>query len=333
MMRNLIYAFGRIILLLSLLMFGGCDIHEWPDKRYILYPFTLNLDFHSDLSMYEEISYVRNVRSISENSLVGHDVRYLIKAYRMDDMGDVSTFVYTHADVSSLNHDVQLELPEGAYKFLVWTDYVDSKSVNDKYYDTSDFQEIILIDKSNHKGSNEFRDVFRGYSFGEVEGTESTTGIATVTMERPMGKFKFIATDADVFIKTMQNKGSLLNMEDYKVIFRYNYFMPCSYNLVADMTADSWTGMSFESRMFTNLEDQVELGYDYVFVNDNGTTLSVCMEVYDKDGSLLAACSPINVPIVRNKMTKVSGNFLTSKSSGGIQVSTEYEGNFNIEIN
>ena len=75
------------------------------------------------------------------------------------------------------------------------------------------------------------------------------------------------------------------------------------------------------------------LGYDYIFVNGSETTLAISVEVYNRDGELMSSTNPINVPIVRSKMTVVKGEFLTSKATGDITINPGYDGeDYNIEI-
>ena len=47
----------------------------------------------------------------------------------------------------------------------------------------------------------------------------------------------------------------------------------------------------------------------------------------------MSSTNPINVPIVRSKMTVVKGEFLTSKATGGVTINPSYDGDdYNIEI-
>ena len=56
------------------------------------------------------------------------------------------------------------------------------------------------------------------------------------------------------------------------------------------------------------------------------------LEVFDRDGTLLSSTNPIDVPIVRNKLTVVRGHFLTTRASGGIGVVTKFDGEYNYEV-
>ena len=353
-----------------LLAFAGCDVHEFPEERYDKVPFQLHLDFSTEMPLYKEVVYTRSGDTETKGVVARHDIRYTISAYRIDNMRSENrvadtTFVFTRSEISDLNYTANLLLREGTYDFEVWADYVDANSMSDKYYDTREFSEIILANKDEHLGSNDYRDAFRGYATATVINPVYYTGNivnsidhqASVEMKRPMGKFKFVSTDMDVFhtrvAQMMKEKGKLksvsadantkayyeqllqnVNIDDFYVVFRYNAFMPCSYNIFTDKPADSWTGVYFVSPMFpdNNLSEMI-LGFDYIFVNGSETTLSISLEVYNKDGELMSSTNPINVPIVRSKMTVVKGEFLTSKATGGVTINPSYDGDdYNIEI-
>lgn len=346
--------------ILSLLALTGCDVHEFPEEREKLVSYMLHLDFDTEIPLYKEIAYSRN--SESKGLADTHDIRYIVNAYRSDENGRsdsrmaTSTFVLTRPYTSGLNCSVPLELNEGHYTFRVWTDYVDAGSSSDKYYDTRNFAEIILTDRENHPGSNDCREAFRGITTAEVTDNAGQSPM-TVEMKRPMGKFKFVSTDVDAFysrvVKEIMEKRGLsledesesdsrtiydqllksVDITDYKVVFRYNIFMPCAFNMFTDKPADSWTGMSFNSQMHKENESEMNLGFDYIFVNGSETTLSISVEIYNADGELISSSNPVDVPIVRNKLTVVKGAFLTSKASGGVAINPGFDGpDYNIEI-
>ena len=358
-----------LLCLILLLVFVGCDVHEFPEDYGVRVPFLLHLDFSTEMPLYKEILYTRGGET--RESTEPHDIRYIINAYRTDNKRSNNrvadtTFVFSKSDISDLNYTAYLQLPEGTYDFKVWVDYVDAGSTDDKYYDTRDFAEIILADKGNHSGSNDYRDAFRGYASATVTNPDYYTGSivdsinnqATVEMQRPMGKFKFVSTDVELFLirvaQRLSEKGvnimpigdnnhisqamyeqllQRIDLEGFKIIFRYNLFMPCSFNMFTDRPADSWTGVSFVSPMFIEGEYEMNMGYDYIFVNGSETTVNVSLEVRNKAGELIASSIPFDVPIVRSKLTIVKGNFLTTKATGGVSINPGYEGkDFDIDI-
>lgn len=191
-----------------------------------------------------------------------------------------------------------------------------------------------------------------------------------VEMKRPMAKFKFQATDVVKFLeeearraaargdadpnaaeaendKDGGSKGSdsksptdssstqdaygRINTGDYRVLFRYSGFVPCSFNMFTNRPADAWTGLTFEGRMTQLDKDNAELGFDYVFVNGHESSVTVSVEIYDRDGTLLSRSQPISVPLVRNKVTIVRGKFLTVKAEGGVSIDADFDGEYNYE--
>jgi hypothetical protein len=103
--------------------------------------------------------------------------------------------------------------------------------------------------------------------------------------------------------------------------------------MFTDKPADAWTGIAYTSTMRVEGDKAVLLGYDYIFVNGSETTLSISVEVYDKDGELMSSSNPVLVPIVRNKLTVVKGSFLTTLASGGVAINPSFAGDdYNVQI-
>lgn len=318
---------------------GSCDVHQWPEYREMT--FVLHLDFETAMPLYKEITYTRGV-SISRSSPASCDIRYIVNAYPVGESRTTSArrFVFTKPYDGELDHTVSLDLDEGTWEIYVWTDYVAPGAQADKFYNTSDFSNIIYYDKDAYVGSDDCREAFRGNTTVTLvhpdrvsENGQEPISEATVSMIRPMGRFEFIATDVKEFMTRLAAMTRSENIDDFRAIFRYNAFMPCSYNMFTDKPSDSWTGMSFDSRMGLDEEDNMLLGFDYVLVNGNETQMNINIEIYDSDGTLLSITRAVEVPIVRNKLTIVRGEFLTADASGGVAINPGYEGDdFNVEI-
>ena len=353
-MKFLIYIKGVLLTILLSLTVASCAVHEWPEELPPeIVPFMLHLNFDTAMPIYEEIDY-SNTRGEEEKLK-----RYIIGVYPYDKAGNPTrvadtVIVFTKPSEDEYNHSLLLNIPEGRYNFLVWTDFVESRNRNDLYYSTNDFTEIILSDRHLHVGNTDYRDAFRGEKsalvmadkpYYESISREVETEV-TIPMQRPMAKFKVIATDLQEFIrhakrllaqKIAASGGTradsyIFELSDYRVVFRYNGFMPCSFNMFTNKPADAWTGVTFDSRLSVLSEEEVELGFDYVFVNGSESTVSVTVEVYDKEGSLVSRSSPIDIPIVRSKLTIVRGDFLTSKASGGVGIVPDFDGDYNYVV-
>ena len=319
-----------LVYTLCCILVNSCDIHQFPVQPKDV-EFVLNLDFDKEMPLYKVVDYDVTVKSVSHGQ--PYDTRYLVNVYDAeveDSREALYSFVFTKDDVSDLNNSVTLSLQKGNYRFVVWTDYVLEGTVEDLHYNTSKFEYISLAE-GEHSGSNDARDAFTGSLVQEVTQEYAE---ATVYMSRPMAKFNFVSTDLHDFLGRVKEKSLNVSRNsgigDYKVVFRYNGFMPSAYNSHTVKPTDSATGVSFESTMNQIDDNEVEMGFDYVFTNGQETVVSVAVEVYDVDGTMLSSSKAFDVPLVRSKLTTVKARLLTSDAEGGVAVDPGYQGDHNI---
>lgn len=346
--REMLYTI--LFLLSSLCLQTGCDVHEWPiEAEYV--PFYLNVDFETAMSE-EEYLYSRSSRAHTGEG--AHDIRYVIRAYPMTSDGKVSSeyhseFVFSKT-VESLGEDygyrTSLDLPEGRYRLMVWSDFVDRGSVSHKYYDCGNFNSIELY--GGHRANTDYRDAFSGTADIELvstiqEGVEVLE--STVVMTRPLAKYTFISTDLQEFVSrellrlsriegTTEGEGSrVIDLEDYEVVVYYPMYMPDTYNLFTDKAVNSATGVQFSSRVIRLSEDELSLGFDYVFINDDpDAKVTVRVGVFDKEGTQLAMSESMNIPLKRSVNMLVRGKFMTVESDGGISIDPSFNGDHNIVL-
>jgi hypothetical protein len=123
-----------------------------------------------------------------------------------------------------------------------------------------------------------------------------------------------------------------VNTDDYKVVFYYAGYMPNAYNMNSDRPVDSTMGVLFDSKLDILSEKEASMGFDYVFVGNEKTAVTMQIGFYDKEGRQVAMTSPLNIPLLRSHHTILKGSFLTQKASGGIIIDSEFDGNHNITI-
>ena len=345
------------VAVLALCTITACDVHEWPRDAYGDVEYEINLRFATQFPMYQEVIYTRaNYPALDPERaepIAAHDARYVVRAFPAGERAPDAafrTFVFTGSSTEALDRTVSVSLPEGTWDLYVWTDFVDHGSIDDKYYTTGDFARISYADLDTYGGSNHCREAFRGtatidithpHRFMEDETLPAYS--VTIDMQRPMGRFDFISTDVEEFVKQLGTLSSVsradidakslsrADLSEFRVVFRYNAFMPCTYNAFTDKPVDSWTGMSFESSLDVS-DEGILLGFDHVLVNGQETVVNVSVEVYNGAGEMIASTPSIEVPVIRSKYTNVKGEFLTSKGSGGVSISPGFNGDYNIEI-
>ena len=332
---------------LSLCALSSCDVHEFPAEEPESHSVVLNLDFRTALPLYQTIEYTRSGKASAMPA--DYDIRYQIRVYKTDNEGEIASEDYTALtvtkdDVTDPDHRVSMEIGEGSYRFIVWADYVDNDSDADKFYTTGDFKEITLAG-DGHCGNNAFRDAFRGETVAAVTAENGVTQEITVEMERPLARFQFVTTDLETFItnalkeqeaRNSAEKGNsptkAVNLDDYRIVFRYTGFMPSAFNNFTNKPIDAVTGVSFTGRITRLSETEAELGFDYVFVNGTESTVPIAVEVYNLENELLSSTDPIDVPLERSKLTIVRGPFLTTQASGGVGIDPGFDGEWNYEI-
>ena len=137
-------------------------------------------------------------------------------------------------------------------------------------------------------------------------------------------------TDGDT--RTGDTKTPVVDLEKYTVVFFYSGYMPNAYNMMEGKPCDSATGVKFSSAISAIDNHDARLGFDYVFVNGEESSVMVTVALYDEEGTQLSISRQIEVPIKRSMLTTVRGSFLMQNTGGGVAIDPGFEDEFNIYI-
>lgn len=322
-------AFWAIVFsVLTPLLFSSC-VHEFPsddcNQRFIL-----NLEFDTEWRT-RNYDYTR---ASNEPTYM----TYIVHAYPMYD-GNINednyeTFTFTQEVNFNYDCSLPVDLAPGDYRILVWSEFSDKEGYS-LYYNSSDFARVE-VDANPYTGDTDLRDAF----YGEIEVNLDAHGnealeTAVIEMNRPLAKYRFIATDLQDFIESESaiNAGGKVNLEDYYVVVNYPQYMPSAFNMFTSKPTDSLLGISFRSEL-TSFDQSLDIsmGFDYVFVNGTESSVMVQMAVYAKEDDRLIARTPqIRVPLLRSVETLVKGAFLhkpTGDSDEGVGIDPGYDGDF-----
>ena len=353
-MRNRM-KFKKIALLLIVLAATVSCVHEWPVPAPA--NVILHLNFEGELPQGPTMDFTTKADAPDN-----YDLRYIIEVYpetgdgKYDQDTPYARYVYSKADISSLDSTITLNIMEGKYLFRVWADYVDNGSLEDKYYNADRFKYVKLLGRNEnlpHTANTDYRDAFTGYTEIEVIrfGPKHPPVEGRIKMKRPVSKVVIITTDLDIWkTKVLVNmyesmlQGSkagetgnvelptTVNLDDYVVKIHYPIYMPNAYNLIEDNTAWSDQDVTFESKLIQLNKEEASMGFDYVFAKPIDPRVDIAVSLHTKDGVQLARSQNMTIILEQGKVTTVKGSFLLEKSDGGVSINPDFEGEFNITI-
>ena len=345
-MRKLRYVSTILVGWLSLMLLSGC-VHEFPcatepDNTAVKCYIHLRYDLGS-MPLLTTVPYNENGAK-TRSATAPLDFRYLVRIMDDDDtdsrttasrgvVEEICLSVPTPAEGESVDRTFEVSLPAGSYSIVAWSDFVDAGSTADKYYLTDDMRYITILTGADgaHPGATEGRQAFRGGA--AVSLTENSSGGERrvdiyVDMERPMAKFRFIATDVNEFL-SRRSRG----IDGYYAVVNYPTYMPNVFNARLDRPTDSRQGQSFRSEIVPLTDGVAELGFDYVFVNHNDASVQLSIDIYERGTNRRMSSSDIiTAPLRRNHVTEIRGRFFTTDARGGVGVDPGFNGDYNVEI-
>ena len=328
-MRRLFY----LMICLPILLLTACDVHEWPETPELV-KLHLRLNYETEMTEWKHMYDGSNVIEVGlgetyDNHQDYGKIRYIVRTYPISEkqrtsQNYVQEFVFTKDIAKGYDHEVTLDVLPGNYNVMVWSDLV--KSDDDTcFYNAENFAEIML--QGEHRGNSDHRDAFCGQDtiLLSLNSANQINRTINIRMKRPLAKFEIVANDLLEFIGT---KGSDINL--YKVKIQYIGFVPNTYSLFADRPVASTTGVMFESTLTKLTDAEVSMGFDYVFVSDKGTTVTVRIGLYDKKDQPISFSNPITIPIKPDHHTLLTGRFLMMNASNEIDIDPNFGGDYNI---
>lgn len=309
-------------MLVTLACLTGCDwIWEYPegpgvDPTLVRVRMELQVDF-------EPISepFVTSYADVRGGD---YDVRYQIEVYAASgvDAGKrIARLVETEQTLSDRgkNFPFEFDLHAERYDVYTWIDFVPRGTEKDYHYLTGDLRRVRIADP-NICGVDT-KDAFAGKIAIDLTPYRDrlfAKVVFPVAMERPFGKFKIQTTDVRQFLESYK-PGTYTDIVPAETHLTYTGFFPCGYNQdtrLADMEYFC-TEVNHTAPVMEYEESSAVLSYDYVFVCSDQTFVTADIEVHNSAGERLNTVKGIRIPIQRNKLTVVKGEFLTTDFSGG----------------
>lgn len=335
-----VYMTGRSIGIIPCLIFllmitTGCDtILEYPEDRSMapdIEAIRTRIELQADFSPVSDKS-----RSGDDGNL---DVRYIIEVYGRGsrDSKPIERIVETDSGIPSGDERpyADVMLPPDEYDVYAWIDYVPSGTSGDYRYKTETLKKISLADPGTDGGDS--LDAFAGKTSFDLRTRNENSGngvTVKVDMERPSGKFIILSTDMDKYSLSVSNTSSE-DVVPVETVCTYEGYFPTAYNADTRLahTEEFKTGVSQKLPLTPYNDHAAVLAQNYVFVCNDNTNVTVNLEIRNGAGVPLSYVKSINIPIQRNRLTIVSGEFLTNGiNCGETGINDSFEEEFIIVI-
>ena len=262
-----------------------------------------------------------------------YDVRYILEVYAAEDDGTGEP-IYRERLVNYLDKyaPTQFELrlvPNREYKFVVFADFVKQGTTTDLFYDTTDLRNVTA--KTDAEGWNAMNEVRDAYFVSE--NIEVSTSLSkTLTLKRPFGKVRVIATDLD-YIAGYSAPG-------YVEITYKNEPLYKSFNAVnGQLSTTELSGNELVYGYEVKKDAPYTEGYDteaknqtlfadYLFAREGQQMpINFTMAVYESKGGRLIKTTDFNtqIPVQRNYLTTITGDILTTQANITIMIDDNFD--------
>ncbi len=317
-------------------------VHEWPGENPVD---PTNVDGEVIISCQIEIEVEKIITKgvlypeFTEEECQRYERKFYIEVYEQMSSGVEKIydglFFQELRDFSRLEFEAELHTKK--YFFLVWMNYAKKEDHSDLYFSIENLSSIRILPKDRYRAGSDLKDAQTLlYPVDLTNNKEWFRKIVIdLPLERPVAKVSFEATDIVDYASKMGCTGENYDefLKDYSVRFYYNGYLATGFNAVTQKLNDSDVGYGFSAvpSFLPELKNAL-LGFDYVFVNGETSSVNLSVEIVDKNGMTVNRVDNIVVPIYRGKQTIVRGKFFTREYSPGIGIDPGFDGEFNVYV-
>lgn len=260
-----------------------------------------------------------------------YDLRYILEVYTKDQT-PVRVYrktVIVPDNFTTTDVTITARLVAKIYDFVFWADFVPEGSGEDTeglHYDTDP-----LISVSYKEGTaldDLASEAIDAYCHVEEVDLSTNQNISGIKLHRPFGKIRLLATD-----KLTEGVDQDEYPAETKVDFK-GVTVPASFNVLTGLALDDKltvkdiTGTSIledASVAGTGYPGSYLLGYYYIFAADGSTSYAMDVTTYDQNGIQMGVRNLSQIPVQKNKLTTVIGNFYTNSSTLEVIIEDPFE--------
>lgn len=304
-------------------------VHEVPEDGDSVVDLTLNLKFDKATPQFQTLQ-------LDTKAGEAYKARYVVGLYRY--AGETPQtrpdYLFAFLEDGMEDRSYTVQVAPANYRVLVWSDYVSGASA---FYTSPAFEEHpteenfseVSLAAGDYVGNSSWREAFYGTQDARLASYLENHAAHTLEMpmERSQARFNFVATDKEEFISYWTGRGTkAFDIKDLGVKISYPQFLPCTFNLFQERPVDSKGGVEFTSAVTVLDDGSIDLGYDWVFANEDQTSVVVTLSFYDAAGKFISSLPNITVPLCRGKNTTITGALLTNGVDSGISINPGFDG-------
>lgn len=336
-MKNNIYKLG-LLLITQVLMLSCNSIHKFPgddpvDPTWV----DVNVKFKVSASMLtEDLPSAVTSRTIGQNQVL----RTIVEVYRVSAPGvcvERREIISDKTDPMQVSVSELFKLDVAKYKIVAWMDYVDKQVLKDQYHKTSlGLTNVRFVEP--FVSNTDQRDCFSGSVLVDLEPYKDKLESKVVVEDiiyRHVAKYTIIANDVEKYITRTNTKGETKTEEDinrFTAKITYQGYMPISFDVATNKPNDAKIGLEYTASLSLINGKEAMICFDYPLVNGPSSMTSVSMRIFDENGVLINEVGDVHVPLTRDKLTVVRGEYLTRTYSPGVSIDPSYNGEFEIII-
>lgn len=260
-----------------------------------------------------------------------YDLRYILEVYTQDE-DPVRVYrktVIVPDDFTTTDVTITARLVAKTYDFVFWADFVENGSAENTdglYYKTDPLTQVSY--KDNVTLATLATEAIDAYCHVEEVDLSKNQNISGIKLHRPFGKIRLLATDR-ISDGAVQSEYPAQAKVDFK-----GATVPASFNVLTglalegSLTVENITGTSIledASVAGTEYPDSYLLGYYYIFAADGSTSYAMDVTTYDQNGIQMGVRNLSQIPVQKNKLTTVIGNFYSNSSTLEVIVEDPFE--------
>lgn len=324
------------VIVASLLLATAC-VHEYPESGQEVDPTAIDLTI--------ELSTDPSVTTSSVLSKDGADapdaVLFVVELYK-DEFEGEPVLRHEETAVKDADGKAAISIPvlvhAGNYRLAAFASSVSSSDPATCLYDMTDLGNVTFSG-GTYVGSTDFKECYDlrmdiNLSSDEWNSEQTVSGV----LSSPTGRVEVISEDAGDFLSRIHPQLSPDNSaenedfwQNYYVRWSYALYFPTGYSVFTGYPNNTGTGIGFESDIQPLSDEEVLMGYDYVFVNGESTSVDITLEVYDRNtGEAVNTFSGLKADILKGQTTVIRGDFLTVDKGSGVGIDTEFDGDIDI---